>query len=221
VQYDSNTAHPIAKTDVRVRLGRLYLPLPVYADTYRPTLNPYGIFEQTIGQNDFSFDEKFTGVDVGVGSDYDSAGAHLFLSSSIGELVAHQRMGAVDLAAYRVNGHARVLNGDDAFWRQGFVATVTSRRLKWTSALQDGNDPNAGGAGHSVRSKGGFSEVQWLLNAGAMAVTRFDQTFGDAGVERSLTNALVFRVSQSSRLTLEDVLQGGKHSLYSGLLLAF
>jgi hypothetical protein len=221
VQYDSNTAHPIAKTDVRVRAGRLYLPLPVYADTYRPTLNPYGIFEQTVGDNSFSLGDEYNALDVAIGSDYDRASIHAFASSSTAGLFAHQNVGAVTLSAYRIAGRSGVDNATDAFWRQGLVAAVQSKTLKWTNALQNGYDSNPVRTATGEWSSGGFSELQLSVRGGMMAVERFDATFGGGAAERSLTSTLMFRLTENSRLTLEDVLHDGSHHLQTGLLLGF
>jgi hypothetical protein len=219
VQYDSNTAHPTAKTDIRVRAGSQYLPLPVYADTYRPTLSPYGIFDQTVGQNAFALGDKYTGVDIAAGSDYDAMGIHAFLSANGIALFAHHTIGNVNLSAYRISGQSRVMQTADAFWREALAATVGSKTFEWTSALQTGYDSNPEGIGTAQSSGGGFTQLQWFPSNGVMAVARWDETFAGAAAERSLTSALVFHLSENGRLTLEDVLQGGNLSFHSGLLL--
>jgi hypothetical protein len=221
VQYDSNTAHPTAKTDIRVRAGTQYLPLPVYADTYRPTLNPYGIFEQTVGENTSALGDTYTGVDVALGSDYDTMGIHAFASASGAGLFAHHTAGDVNIFAYRFTGVSRVMHGDDAFWREALAATVRGKAFEWTSALQTGRDSNPQGTGAAQTSGGGFTQLQWFPRDGMAAVARWDHTFAGGAATRSLTGALVFRLSANSRLTLEDVLQNGTVSFRSGLLLGF
>lgn len=221
VQYDSNTAHPTAKTDIRVRAGRQYLPLPVYADTYRPTLNPYGIFEQTVGQNSFALGDEYSGVDIAAGSDYDAAGIHAVLTVSGTGLFAHHTVGSVNVFAYRFAGVSRVMQTDNHFWREAVGAGVGGKSLEWTSALQAGRDSSPDGTGAAGSSGGAFTQLQWLPRSGVMAVARWDRTFAGGVSERSLTSALVFRVTGNGRLTLEDVLQDGKLSFESGFLLGF
>lgn len=220
-QYDSNTAHPTAKTDIRVRVGMQYLPLPVYADTYRPTLNPYGIFEQTVGQNSSALGDQYTGIDVAAGSDYDTFGIHGFVSPSHVGLFAHHIVGNVDVSAYRVQGLSRVNRDDDVFWRDGIAATVTGKTFEWVTALQTGRDSNPEGTGAAQSSSGGFTQLQWFAGSKFSAVVRWDQTLTAGNSAGSLTSALVFGLSQNSRLTLEDVTQHGSSSLYSALLLGF
>lgn len=221
LQLDSNTAHPTAKIGVRMRAGSLYLPLPVYADTGRPTLTPYMLFEQSVGKNSFTLDGSKNGVDFSAGDAYYGTSVHLVAASGNTGLFATQRIGPLDLSAYRLSGSSAVGSATDRFWRQGVGAVVSSRAVTWRSVVQRGNDLNANGLGLAQSSSGGFSEMQWSASKKTIAVIRFDRTSQPGLVDSSVTAALLFALSQDSRLTVEDSIHDGKHNLREAVLLAF
>jgi hypothetical protein len=220
IQYDSNTAHPTAKTDIRLRAGKMYLPLPVYADTYRPTLTPYPLFEQSVGSNSFVLDTEEAALDAAAGNDYDGLSAHVTVSASNVAVIAGHHSGAVDFSAYHVQGSSRIGASNDGFWRQGLVAAVKYRRLTWTTVVQNGYDANADGLGGSRSSGGAFSQLQWTAGKRTMAVARVERTSQSGASQTSLTAAVLFGLTDNSRLTIEDHVMDGKHAFLSGLLLA-
>ncbi len=221
LQVDSNTAHPTAKIDLRARIGRLYLPLPVYSDTYRPTLTPYALFEQSVGANGFTLDGVHDGADFAAGDVYGSSSVHLFVSSHNDALFGTQRVGQVDFSVYRVVGSTDIGSVNDPFWRQGFAAVVHANSVEYRAVWQRGYDRDADGLGRAEWSSGGFVELQWFLMRNMIGALRFDGTDQEVSRQRSVTSALLFGLTNDSRLSLEDSFQSGKQSLRSSILVAF
>jgi hypothetical protein len=217
---------------LNVRAGQFTLPLPVDPETFRETQQHYAIYDQAVGANPFTFFAPHDGVDAWLAT----RGGNLHLVAAQGhdrqwglrssgiDLMAYAEAAlgtAARVSAYRYEGSRALAPRRDAFWRQGVGLSLSSGKGALTSVLQTGFDSSASGSGAGAVSSGGFSELSWTFSPRFAAVGRYDGTTVPGAVSRSATFALVERVWRNSKLTLEDVVARGTHTLNAGLLFAY
>jgi len=235
-----------ARTPVTLRGGQFTLPLPIDPETFRETTDHYAIWDQTAGDNPFSFFEPKLGGQLAAGDpDRAIAGSFSLLQGheagsglpahGIDTMLTLQRgFGDLTLSAYRYDG-SRALHGlgfrntqafdyGDRFWRTGFGATWQRARTRVDAVYQSGNDSAADVYGDALRSSGGFVQVRRELGPRAFAVARWDAT-QDAAFSRSLIGGVGYRFSRNTRLTLFDTAKRGEdgrlgHTLSSSFLFA-
>ena len=220
---------------LRVTAGEFTLPLPVDPETQRDTENHYAIFDQTVGGDPFNFFDDKIGVDVAYGAPF-GAGTDLHvlalqghdvqsgLASSGLDRMLYAQAGSptASLAAYRYDGSRPIQPVADRFWRQGVALHGSAGDADLDVLAQTGDDSSARGVGASARSSGGFAQLRWTWSPRLFGIVRYDTTDDAiAGMRRSLTTSLVIRPYRNARLTLEDVVEGGKHTLDAGWLFAY
>lgn len=217
---------------VNVRAGQFTLPLPVDPETFRETEQHYAVYDQAVGANPFTFFAPRDGIEAWLATP--AATLHLAalqghdrqsgLPSSGVDLMAYAEAplgAAVRLSAYRYQGTRPLAPQRDGFWRQGAGVLVSSAKCALTTVAQTGFDSSASGNGATVLSSGGFSELTWAFSPRLTAVGRYDATTVPGTVSRSATLALVERARRNSKLTVEDVIAHGTHTLNVGLLFAY
>ena len=232
VQYDtapgSLTRSPFAPA---LRIGQFTLPLPVDPETFRETENHYALYDQTVGANPFDFFDPHAGAQLTFGLAGTSSVSVLALpghdkQSGIPSLgtdfmaYAEHALGPLELSAYRYQGARPIGLGRDAFWRQGYGLGAVAGKLGVVNVLQTGNDADAG-FGQPEFSSGGFSEWRYAFSSAWTLVARYDGTQAGGALLRSTTASLVRRLATNSRLTLEDVIAHGTHTLNAALLFAY
>jgi hypothetical protein len=203
-----------ARTPVSLRGGQFTLPLPLDPETFRETTDHYAIWDQTAGDNPFSFFEPKLGAQISLGDpDRALAGSVSLLkgheagsglpSHGVDTMLTLQRgLGDFTLSAYRYDG-SRPLHDLDRFWRAGFGVSWQRGRTRVDTAYQTGNDGAADSSGNALRTSGGFVQVRRELGPRTFAVARWDAT-QDTELTRSLIGGFGYRFSRNTRLTLFD-----------------
>ncbi len=221
---------------IRIAVGQFTLPLPVDPETFRETQNHYAIFDQTVGANPFNLFDPHIGVDLAFGSP--SAGLDLHLlalkghdkqsglpTGGLDTMFYVQRAKArLTLSMYGYQGRRPLRPIPDSFFRQGFGANYRSGKLVVDAVLQNGNDSSSSGFGFSDHSSGGFLQLRWAFDPALFALARYDGTHDSTRLYRSLTLTTGRRLTQNTRLTVDDVITHApltKHTLTAGLLLAY
>ena len=226
-----------AKVPVGLRAGQFTLDLPVDPESFRETTDHYAIWDQTAGDNPFTFFAPRTGVMASVGNPWHgtSGSAALLAGHDPGSgvpahgldrymYVQHAAPG-VTLSAYRYDGTRPVAGSDDRFWRQGYGLGLTNHRLHVDFVYQHGFDHRASEDG-ALRSSGGFAQVRYDISARAFGVARYDATH-DVQFSRSFIIGAGFRVARNARLTLFDTMHrdaesgARRNSLSTQLLFAY
>ena len=225
-----------ARTPVSLRAGQFGLELPLEPETFRETTDHYAIWDQTAGDNPFSFFAPKMGLATSIGSD-----EHGF-SGTVAALQAHDPgsglpSGGIDryayaqlaredlvLSAYRIDGARPLPAGADRFWREGYGAGWTRGRVRFDAVYQHGYDTRASADG-PLRTSGGFLQARYELAQGAFLVARYDGT-QDARTSRALIAGGGYRVARNARFTVFDTLHRDEaharvHSLSTALLFAF
>jgi hypothetical protein len=214
-----------ARTPVILRGGQFTLPLPLDPETFRETTDHFAVWDQTAGDNPFSFFEPKLGAQIALGDpDRALAGSVSLLkgheagsglpSHGIDTMVTLQRgLGDFTLSAYRYDGSRTLRAADDQtgatlsygdrFWRNGFGVGWQRGRTSADAVYQIGNDSAAGIFGNALRTSGGFVQVRRELSARAFAVARWDAT-QDVTFARSVIGGLGYRFSRNTRLTVFD-----------------
>lgn len=215
-----------------VRVGEFTLALPVDPETERDTEAHYLVYDQTVGGNPFNFFDPRIGIEAYYSAE-NNDGVHLAAVSSYErqsgnpisgiDLMAYgaKSFGDFTLYAYRYEGQ-RVLNGSrDGFFRQALGARQQTGKFELVGVLQNGKDSNAGGAGTSVRSSGGFAEAHYAFSGALTAVARYDRSWDALGGSQHQTVlTLVTRPARNVRFTLEDQITD-HHTLNAGWLFAY
>lgn len=192
--------------DTHVRIGQFTLPLPVDPETQRDTLAHYLLYDQTVGQNTFSFFDPHDGVDVyGINDRGDSL--HAVVSGRDVMGYGAKRIGGLTLYAYHYRGH-------DAFFRQGVGAGERFGKFDVLSVVQRGVD-------RVGLSSGGFAEAHYAFSPALTAVARYDRVWNSFdGAEHQTVLSLVTRPARNMRFTIEDQITD-RHTLNVGWLFAY
>jgi hypothetical protein len=225
-----------ARVPVTVRVGQMTLPLPLDPETFRETADHYAIWDQTAGENPFTFFDPKIGVQIAVG-DWRRG-----LSGTVSLLAGHdvgsglptdgqdsfatlqQRAGEFTLSGYRYDGSRRLRGADDRFWRTGYGVGWERRGTRIDAVYQSGNDTAAMAHGGAVQTSGGFVQVRQTLSDRTFALARWDAREG-GDFARAFIYGAGCRLSRNTRLTLFDTAQraergGTLHTISSSLLLA-
>jgi hypothetical protein len=212
-----------ARTPVVLRGGQFTLPLPIDPETFRETTDHFAIWDQTAGDNPFTFFAPKIGGQVAFGNpDRALAGSVSLLKGhdqasglpthGLDTMLTLQRsFGDVALSAYRYDG-SRALAGSgfqntqtfryaDRFWRTGFGLSWERGRTRLDGVYQTGNDTSADVYGDALQTSGGFVQLRQELGPRTFAVARWDAT-QDAVFARSLIGGLGYRFSRNTRLTV-------------------
>ncbi|GAC1574609.1 MAG: hypothetical protein NVS3B7_06580 [Candidatus Elarobacter sp.] len=224
-----------ARSSLWLRGGAFTLDLPVDPETFRETTDHYALWDQTAGDNPFTFFAPKTGLAARVG------GGRGF-SATVAALQAHDAgsglpsrgidryayvqhtSGEVVLSAYRLDGARRIGDRDDRFWREGYGASVGHGRARVDAVYQRGFDarPTADGA---LRTSGGFLQGRYELTPRAFALARYDAT-QDTAFSRALIAGAGYRVARNARFTVFDTMhrdaeRARVHAFTTALLFAF
>lgn len=209
IQYNSGNAH--------VRAGQFTLPLPVDPETERDTEAHYLLYDQTVGDNSFTFFDAHAGVEAYTrtrgGLEAHAAvfahGAMAYASQSVGD--------ALTLHAYAYRGTQAP--GNDAFSRQGFGVGRAWGKFSALYVVQRGSDSTAGGAG--AASSGDYLETHYVFSPALMAVARSER-ISDAlsEAQHQTVLSLVIRPARNMRFTVEDQLTD-HHTLNAAWLFAY
>jgi hypothetical protein len=217
-----------------VQLGSFTLPLPNDPETFRPTINHYALWDQTVGGNPFNFFDDRIGVNVRYGNHLASlnlvaAQGHdpqSGLPTTGTDTMAALRIGPDPAAlwAYRYDGTRIFGPVPDRFSRTGFGLISQIGRAQTSLVLQTGSDSSADGLGTGVASSGGYLQEEWTFNTRLIGVVRLDGLNVPGGFARSTTVSLIYRPYQRARWTLEDVISTQPqttHTLNAAWLFAF
>ncbi|MEA2718355.1 MAG: hypothetical protein QOJ39_219 [Candidatus Eremiobacteraeota bacterium] len=235
-----------ARTPVTLRAGQFTLPLPVDPETFRETTDHYAIWDQSAGDNPFTFFETKIGGQIAFGDPARAIGGSVSLlkghesgsglpAHGLDTMVALQRqLGDYTLTAYRYDG-SRQLRGvgfqgtqtfdyADRFWRDGFGLSWNRGRTRVDAVYQTGNDSAADAYGDVLQTSGGFVQVRQDLGSRLFAIGRWDAT-QDAVFGRALTAGAGYRVSRNTRFSLFDTVRRDEtgrvtHTASSSLLFA-
>jgi hypothetical protein len=224
-----------ARVPLTFRAGQMTLPLPLDPETFRETTDHYTIWDQTAGENPFTFFEPKIGAQIAVGDwrhGLSGTGSLLTGHDRGSGLPSHgqdtfatlqQAAGEFTLIAYRYDGSRRLDVGDDRFWRTGYGLVWKGRGTQVDAVYQSGNDTAAGVYGGAVQTSGGFVQVRQVLSDRTFALARWDATQGSA-FARSFIYGAGCRLSRNTRLTLFDMVKrvddGTLHTISSAFLLA-
>ncbi|MHB8146648.1 MAG: hypothetical protein ACYDGM_05210 [Vulcanimicrobiaceae bacterium] len=197
--------------------GSFTLPLPVDPETFRETAQHYTIFDQTVGNNPFTFFAPKIGAKVSFGDTLSGLSAQVFAGpghdrqsglQTIGtDLMTYLQdaMGPVTLSVYRYHGRrpdtAPLV---DRFSRTGYAAVINAG--KWTSEtlLQTGWDSSVAGTGY--RSSGGFTQLRYAFSRRFFALGRYQGTSDPSGFTRDGIVLLGYGPTENARLTIEYVI---------------
>ena len=212
-----------ARIPVYVQGGQFTLPLPVDPETFRDTYQHYAIYDQTVGQNPFTFFDPKIGARVSFGDPLRGLNAQFFagpghdrqsgLATTGTDWMgyAQQAMGPLALSLYRYEGTRPLADGSlNRFGRTGY-AVVYDDHKRWEidNVLQTGWDSNceiSGFAGCS--SSGGFTQLRYAFNKRLYALGRYEGTNDPSnGFSRDAVLLLGYGPTENSRVTLEDVIE--------------
>lgn len=225
-----------ARVPVSVRAGQFTLPLPLDPETLRETTDHYAIWDQTAGDNPFSFFSPKLGAQIALGNPGRAIGGTVSVLQGHDQasglpsygldtmLTLERELGDFRLQAYRYDG-SRPLRRIDRFWRNGFGVGWERRRTRIDAVYQTGNDSAGDAAGGTVQTSGGFVELRQDVGARSFAIARWDATQG-AAFARSVTYGFGHRIARNTRLTLFDTVRRDdngrlQHVTSSSFLLAF
>lgn len=222
-----------ALNPVWLRAGQQSVALPVDVETMRETPLHYAIFDQTAGENPFSFFDPKTGVTAAFGREYGlSAQAAAVQGHERGSglpvsgvdrsiLMQHGRENAV-FSVYRYDG-TRQLGAADRFWRQGYGAILRNERAEVSAIYQHGRDSAALG-GAPLRSSGGFVQLRYVISDRAFGIVRYEGT-QDTEFLRRATAGVGYRLARNMRLAVFDAAArkdgAMTHTLQTSLLFAY
>lgn len=226
-----------ARIPVNVRAGQFTLNLPVDPETFRETTDHYAIWDQTAGDNPFTFFEPKTGLSASFGDE--GRGLSASLAAVRGhepgsglpahgidrELYVQHASSHVVFSAYRYDGTRRIDDAGDRFWRAGYGVTVAGARTRFDAAYQHGFDTHANADG-ALRSSGGFAQLRYELTPRAFAIVRYDGT-QDTAFSRALIGGFGYRVARNMRFTVFDTVHhdtatgARRNSLSTALLFAY
>lgn len=203
IEYQTSQRHAIPLT---VRVGLQLLPIPVDPERFRETNAHYALYDQTVGDNPFSFFETHTAVNLGIGREVGALHVNLL------GVAPHDFMEAFTYAnhrgfleAYRYDGSRVVAGATDRFWRQGYGAATFRGRLALTAVLQTGFDRNAAGDGVAVNSSGGLLQARMQVGAHHFAIARYDGVNDSNGnFSRSFTIGAGTLFARAFRIEIED-----------------
>ncbi|MDQ6925006.1 MAG: hypothetical protein M3154_02055 [Candidatus Eremiobacteraeota bacterium] len=225
-----------APVPVIVRGGQFTLNLPVDPETFRETTDHYAIWDQTAGDNPFTFFEPKIGLTATFGDEGRGLSASIAAvrgreagsgSPARGidrEFYVQHAMRNVVLSAYRYDGTRPVDGVDDRFRRTGYAVEITHGRARFDAVSQHGFDTHAS-AGGALTSSGGFAQLHYDLTPRLFGVARYDGT-QDVVFSRALIAGLGYRVARNARLTLFDTLHRDgdgtrRNTLSTSLLFAY
>jgi hypothetical protein len=223
-----------AKIPVGLRAGQFTLDLPVDPESFRETTDHYAVWDQTAGDNPFTFFAPRTGVMASAGNPFHGTSASAALLAGHDQASGRPARGldryafvqhavpGLSLSAYRYDGTRPVAGSDDRFWRQGYGLGVTLRRLRADLVYQHGFDTRASDAG-PLRSSGGFAQVRYEISPRAFGIARYDAT-QDARFSRSLIIGAGYRIARNARFTAFDTMHrdaesGARRNSFSTQLL--
>ncbi len=205
-----------AKLPLWLRGGQFTLDLPVDPETFRETTDHYAIWDQTAGDDPFSFFAPKTGLELSAGREDAGLRASLALvqghdpgsglpTSGIDRhLFAQQTSGPLALSAYRYDGTRPVDGASDRFWREGYGIGLERGRARLDAVYQRGFDSHASPDG-PLRSSGAFAQIRYELSPRAFAIARYDGTH-DTQLARAAIAGLGYRVARNMRLTVFDTI---------------
>ncbi|MDB5072139.1 MAG: hypothetical protein JWM87_3250 [Candidatus Eremiobacteraeota bacterium] len=226
-----------ARVPVAVRAGQFTLDLPVDPESFRETTDHYGIWDQTAGDNPFTFFAPKAGVMILAGSPGRG------LSGSIAAVAGHDQASGLPsrgldrhvfvqhavhglaLSAYRYDGTRPVAGADDRFWREGYGIGAGTGRVRVELLYQRGFDTRASRDG-ALRSSGGFAQVRYDFTPKLFGIARYDGT-QDAAFARSLIAGAGYRLARNARFTVFDTVHRDadtgtrRNTLSTQLLLAY
>jgi hypothetical protein len=225
-----------ARVPVTIRAGQMTLPLPLDPETFRETTDHYAIWDQTAGENPFTFFKTKIGAQIAVG-DWRRG-----LSGTVSLLTGHdpgsgiptqgqdtfatvqQTVGEFSLSVYRYDGSRRLSGADDRFWRTGYGLGWERRGTRIDAVYQSGNDTAVNAYRDALQTSGGFVQVRQALSDRTFALARWDAT-QDTAFARSFIYGAGCRPSRNTRLTLFDTARrtpGGttQHTISSSFLVA-
>jgi hypothetical protein len=230
-------SEPKARVPLTLRAGQFTLPLQLDHETFRETNDHYAIWDQTAGDNPFSFFNVKTGVQLGAGRIAAGTSASFALMRghepgsglpSYGldrQLYVQHAAAGWTASAYRYDG-ARALDGMlDRFWRQGYGLGYHAGRAEIDAIYQHGRDSSVDPAGDPLVTSGGFVQVRWSWHRRAFAIARWDAT-QDVVFGRAMTYGAGYALTPSSRVTLYDSLHRDAtgremHTINASSLIAF
>lgn len=221
-----------------LRGGQFTLDLPVDPETFRETTDHYAVWDQTAGDNPFSFFTPKTGLELSAGGE-GSRGLRASFAAVQGHdpgsglpargidrhLSVQQAGDDFTLSAYRYDGTRPVGGAADRFWREGYGISFERGRARLDAVYQRGSDTHASADG-PLRSSGAFAQVRYEISSRAFALARYDGT-QDAQFARAATAGLGFRVARNARLTVFDTVHRDaddgtrRNSLSAALLFAY
>ena len=217
--------------------GQFTLPLPVDPETFRETSEHYAVFDQTGGDNPFTFFEPKLGAQATFGRSLRGTSVTLaalkghdrqsgLAADGVDRMVYAQHVaGPIVVSAYRYDGERPLQPRADRFWRQGYGVSFVERRWTIDAVLQNGFDGSADGTGAGALGSGGFVQLRYAFQPGLFGILRFDGTTDPAsGLYRSVLVGGGVRATRNSRFTFEDVITHvpqAKHTFNAALLLAY
>lgn len=217
-----------ARVPVLLRGGQFTLSLPVDPETFRETTDHYAIWDQTAGENPFTFFEPKIGLAATVGDEARGLSATFAAlrghdpgsglpTRAVDRYVYTQHAGQrVTLSAYRYDGTRPVGAAGDRFWRQGYgLGIALGRRARFDAMYQHGFDTHAEENG-ALRSSGGFAQLRYDVTPRLFGIARYDGT-QDAAFSRSLIAGAGYRLARNARLTVFDTLHRSDGKTYNTL----
>lgn len=207
-----------ARVPASIQVGQFGLPLPVDPETFRRSYQHYTIYDQTVGNNPFSFFEPKDGTVLNVGSAIRGTSLNVFAgpgrdrfsglpTSGIDTMEnASHVLGHFTLGLYRYDGTRPSGNAFDRFVRRGYALSYAAGRWSSQTVMQTGfdSDPYAM-PGIGASSSGGFSLLRYQIGPRLFAYARYEGTNQPDGFTRDTVLLFGCRPSRNAALTLEDV----------------
>lgn len=206
-----------ARVPLSVQAGSFTLPLPIDPETFRESYQGYAVYEQTVGNNPFTFFDPKIGAKFSAGDTLHGLSAQLFagpghdrqsgLATTGTDVMANlsDAIGPITLTYYHYEGERPDLAAlRDRFTRQGYALVFNDGRWTSETLLQTGWDSSVNGLG--AASSGGFTQLRYAWAPRWFALARYEETNDTSGFARDTVMLLGYGPSRNARLTLEDVI---------------
>lgn len=207
-----------ARVPVSLQAGQFGLPLPVDPETFRRSYQHYTVYDQTVGNNPFSFFEPKDGAVLNLGNAARGTSLNAFagpghdrfsgLPSSGTDIMENvsQILGRFTIGVYRYDGTRPSGRAFDRFVRHGYALSFASGRWLSQTVLQTGFDSNPYATpGAGAASSGGFSLLRYQIDPRLFAYARYEGTNQPDGFARDTVLLVGYRPSRNAALTIEDV----------------
>jgi hypothetical protein len=213
LEYDSGQRQAVP---LSIRAGLQVLPIPVDPERFRETNAHYAVYDQTVGENPFTFFDPHNAVRFSAGHETNGFSASVLAvdphdpqstlpRGQLDTMIALQH--ATNESVFEIYRYAgsRLLPQDDRFQRTGYGFSSYHGRAALSMLLQRGFDSDAGDGNGGISSSGGFIQGRYQVGSQNFVIARYDGVNDSAGnFSRSMTLGAGTIFARAFRIEVED-----------------